>query len=183
MFERFSGTARQVVVTAQRTAHETGASSIDGPELLVALLRVEDDTTDRLLAGHEVSADELVEEFRRVRRRGGITDADAAALSTFGVDVDRVIRSVEQSLGEHATAEPEHRRHFFEPKTRVPFTVEAKRTLEQCLREALRRKHKEIGTEHLLLALLSRKSLAADALTARGITYEAIAAQLPTPPL
>jgi ATP-dependent Clp protease ATP-binding subunit ClpC len=37
---------------------------------------------------------------------------------------------------------------------RLPFTREAKKVLEQSLREALRLKHKYIGTEHLLLGLL-----------------------------
>ena len=37
---------------------------------------------------------------------------------------------------------------------RLPFTAEAKKVLERSLREALRLKHKYIGTEHLLLGLL-----------------------------
>jgi ATP-dependent Clp protease ATP-binding subunit ClpC len=37
---------------------------------------------------------------------------------------------------------------------RLPFTPEAKKVLERALREALRLKHKYIGTEHLLLGLL-----------------------------
>jgi ATP-dependent Clp protease ATP-binding subunit ClpC len=37
---------------------------------------------------------------------------------------------------------------------RLPFTPEAKKVLERSLREALRLKHKYIGTEHLLLGLL-----------------------------
>jgi ATP-dependent Clp protease ATP-binding subunit ClpA len=170
MFERFSGTARQVIVTAQLTAREAGSSEIDSPDLLVALLRVDDETTDRLLAGHELT-NELAEEFGRVRRRGGLTDEEAAALSTLGVDVDNIIRNVEESLGEQAMVMPGRRRR---PGGHIPFSTEAKKTLEQCLREALRRKHKHIGTEHLLLALLSRKSIAADALASRGVTYDGV---------
>lgn len=173
MFERFTGTARQVIVTAQRTALEAGSSEIDSPDLLVALLRVEDETMDRLLAGHELTANELAEEFGRARRRGGLTDEEAAALSTLGVDVDSIIRNVEESLGEQAMVMPGRRRR---PGGHIPFSTEAKRTLEQCLREALRRKQKQIGAEHLLLALLSRKSIAADALVSRGITYDGMTA-------
>ncbi|MET0238115.1 MAG: Clp protease N-terminal domain-containing protein [Kibdelosporangium sp.] len=171
MFERFSGSARQVIVAAQRAAHQAGSSEIDSPDLLIALLWTEDETKDRLLAGHELTAGELAEEFGRARRRGGLSDQDAAALSTLGVDVDSVIRSVEESLGEHAMVMPGRRRR---PRGHIPFSTEAKKTLEQCLREAIRRKHKQIGAEHLLLALLARKSLAADALVARGITYDGI---------
>jgi ATP-dependent Clp protease ATP-binding subunit ClpC len=46
---------------------------------------------------------------------------------------------------------------------RLPFTPEAKKVLERSLREALRLKHKYIGTEHLLLGLLQTdEQLAAD---------------------
>jgi ATP-dependent Clp protease ATP-binding subunit ClpC len=46
---------------------------------------------------------------------------------------------------------------------RLPFTPEAKKVLEHSLREALRLKHKYIGTEHLLLGLLrTDEHLAAD---------------------
>jgi ATP-dependent Clp protease ATP-binding subunit ClpC len=46
---------------------------------------------------------------------------------------------------------------------RLPFAPEAKKVLERSLREALRLKHKYIGTEHLLLGLLRvDEQLAAD---------------------
>ena len=170
MFERFSSAARLVVVNAQLAARAAGANEIDSPDLLVALLRVQDETTSRVLAGHVLPADELAGELDRARRRGGLSDDDAAALSTLGVDVDSVIRSVEASLGEQAMVMPGRRRRA----GHIPFTTEAKQTLAQGLREALHRKHKQIGTEHLLLALLGRTSIAADALTARGVTYDAV---------
>lgn len=172
MFERFSGAARQVIVTAQQTAIEAGSSEVDSPDLLVALLRVEDETTSRLLAGHELTVNELVAEFGHARRRGGLTAEEASALGTLGVDVDTVVRNVEESLGKQAMAMPGRRRR---PGRHIPFSTEAKKTLSECLREALWRNHKHIGTEHLLLALLSSKSIAADALVSRGVTYGGVA--------
>jgi ATP-dependent Clp protease ATP-binding subunit ClpA len=179
MFEKFSGSARLVVTAARQAAEEAGDGEIDGTDLLVALLRTEDETTERLLADHGLVPDEVAEDLKRARLRGGITDADAAALSTLGVDVDQVMRTIEETLGQDVLATPRRKRHFFEPKGHLRFSAEARQTLIQCLREAIRRNHKEIGTEHLLLALLSRKSLAADALTSRGVTYEGVAARLP----
>nr|WP_229759030.1 Clp protease N-terminal domain-containing protein [Peterkaempfera bronchialis] len=41
---------------------------------------------------------------------------------------------------------------------RTPFTDRAKKTLELSLREALRLKHRHIGTGHLLLGLLREGS-------------------------
>jgi ATP-dependent Clp protease ATP-binding subunit ClpA len=178
MFERFTGSARQAVIEARHAAHEAGGEVVDSPDLLLGLLRVEDDTMGRLLAGHELTPDSLTEEFRRVRRRGGISDAEAEALSTLGVDVDQVMRTVEEAVGEAALSAPMRRRHFFESKKTLRFTAEAKQTLMQTLREALNRNHKEIRAEHLLLALLARKSLAADILTSRGVTYDGVAGRL-----
>lgn len=170
MFERFSGNARLVVIGAQQAARDVGANEIDSPDLLVALLRVKDEEIDRLLAGHEVTAGDVAEEVGRARRRGGLSDDEAAALTTLGVDVGSIIRNVEESLGEQAMAMPGRKRRT----GHVPFSTEAKKTLEESLREALRRKHKYIGAEHLLLALLARKSIAADALNSRGVMYDAI---------
>jgi ATP-dependent Clp protease ATP-binding subunit ClpA len=178
MFERFTGSARQVVIEARQAAQDAGGDLVDSPDLLLGLLRVEDDTIGRLLADHELTPDSLAEEFQRARRRGGISDADAAALSTFGVDVDQVMRTVEENVGEAVLAGPTRKRHFFEPKKTIRFTAEARQTLLQTLREALNRNHKEIRSEHLLLALLARKSLAADILTSRGVTYDGVAGRL-----
>ncbi|CAM4298449.1 Clp protease N-terminal domain-containing protein [Kibdelosporangium persicum] len=176
MFERFSGAARNVVVTAQQVARDAGAGEIDSPDLLVALLRTRDDMIAHLLAGYELSADGLAEEFAKARRRGGMTEADLAALSSFGVDADSVIRGVEQTLGEQALAMPVRKRRFL--KGHIPFSSEAKRTLAQCLQEALNRNQREIGAEHLLLALLTGRTLASEALQAKGVTYQGVSDQL-----
>lgn len=174
MFERFTTATRNVVVGAQREAREAGAARIDSGDLLVALVRDQDETAARLLAGHEVTADGLAGEIGRVRRRGGLTDADAAALSTVGVDVESVVRSVEATFGKGVLAEPTAKRR----KWHVPFTADAKKALEWSLREALRRGDKHIGTEHLLLALLSARTVAADVLSARGVTYQSVSERL-----
>ncbi|WP_037265549.1 Clp protease N-terminal domain-containing protein [Kibdelosporangium aridum] len=172
MFERFTTAVRNVVIGAQQEARTSGSAEIDSTDLLVSLIRRQDETAVRLLDGHHLTVEELTEEFDRVKRRGGLTDEEAAALSAVGVDVENVIRSVEASFGKNALA-PAGRR-----KRHIPFSTEAKRTLEQCLKEALSRKHKYIGSEHLLLALLSRQSLAAQALEAKGVTYRGISDQV-----
>ncbi|MFC0115263.1 Clp protease N-terminal domain-containing protein [Kibdelosporangium aridum] len=172
MFERFTTTVRNVVIGAQHEARLSGAVEIGSTDLLVALIRSQDETAARLLDGHQLTVEELTEEFDRVKRRGGLTDEEAAALSAVGVDIENVIRSVEATFGKDALA-PAGR-----PKRHVPFSTEAKRTLEQCLKEALSRKHKYIGSEHLLLALLSRQSLAGKTLEAKGVTYQAISDQI-----
>jgi ATP-dependent Clp protease ATP-binding subunit ClpC len=68
----------------------------------------------------------------------------ARALSDFGVTYAEVRERVlaVTPAGEALAGE------------RLPFTPQAKKVLERSLREALRLKHRYIGTEHLLLGLL-----------------------------
>ncbi|MCE7005527.1 ATPase [Kibdelosporangium philippinense] len=172
MFERFTKTARDVVIGAQLEARTAGTGEIGSAELLVALIRGRDETASRLLDGHDLTVEGLTEDFERVKRRGGLTDEDAAALAAVGVDVENVVRSVEASFGKDALA-PATR-----SKRHIPFSAEAKWTIAQSLREAVSRKDKHIGSEHLLLALLSRPTLAAQALEAKGVTYQAISERL-----
>ena len=54
-----------------------------------------------------------------------------------------------------------------------PFTPRAKKVLELALREAIRLKHRHIGTEHLLLGLVREgNGLAARVLTDAGIELD-----------
>jgi ATP-dependent Clp protease ATP-binding subunit ClpA len=175
MFDVFKGPARQALVAAHQAAIESGGDEVDDPELLIGLLRVRDEKVVRLLDGHEITPDAVADEVDRARRRGGITDVDAAALSTLGVDVEQVMRSVEQTVGAAALAQPVRRRRHRSPR----FTQGARQTIMQTLRESMRRDNtREAGPEHLLLALLAGNSLAADALTTRGVTYDGVVAKL-----
>ncbi len=62
-----------------------------------------------------------------------------------------------------------------EPAAVVPYSGAAKKIIELCAREALRLGHDEIGTEHLLLALLADDELpAARLLVDRGVTHAVV---------
>ncbi len=130
-----------------------------------------------------------------VRRRGGITGADAEALAGLGIDVDEIVARVEEAHGVGALATagftpdsapgstsgptPESApgaapvrapRHGRRPLRR-PFSREAKSVLERSLRIALARGDKYIGDEHLLLALTARPGVAAHVLADHDVTY------------
>jgi ATP-dependent Clp protease ATP-binding subunit ClpA len=81
---------------------------------------------------------------------GGGFDADA--LATIGIDVEAVRRAVDANFGpgalERVVAGQEARRGG------LPFTRRAKKVIELSQREAAALKHKYIGTEHILLAIL-----------------------------
>jgi ATP-dependent Clp protease ATP-binding subunit ClpC len=76
----------------------------------------------------------------------GETDGLAArALGTRGVSLDSVRQDVISRVG----------RGNGEPTGHIPFTPRAKKSLEHALREAIGLQHDYIGTEHILLGLLS----------------------------
>ncbi|MEU5727558.1 Clp protease N-terminal domain-containing protein [Streptomyces antimycoticus] len=122
-----------------------------------------------------------------VRRRGGITGADAEALAGFGIDVDEIVARVEEAHGVGAlaaagstpgatpgptagSASARAPRRGRRPLRR-PFSREAKSVLERSLRIALARGDKYIGDEHLLLALTARPGVAAHVLADHDVTY------------
>ncbi|MDQ3377603.1 MAG: NDP-hexose 4-ketoreductase, partial [Actinomycetota bacterium] len=58
---------------------------------------------------------------------------------------------------------------------RIPFSPRAKKALEQALREAVRLRHNHIGTEHVLLGILSNEDgTAVRMLTRLGVLPEAL---------
>ncbi|MBE8525243.1 ATPase [Amycolatopsis sp. H6(2020)] len=162
MFERFTADARMAVVEAQIVARESGSVEIGPAHLLAALVK----TDVQLLTDLGVSTDDIAAELARIRRRGGMSDADAEALTEFGIDVEQIVERVEQTHGEGALAGrlgPAKRGH-------IPFTAQSKKTLELCIREAVRMGDKHIGQEHILLALAQQRGTD-DVLARRGADY------------
>lgn len=93
--------------------------------------------------------------YESVRREvlGKDGEADASALPTIGIDLDEVRRRVEESFGEGALDRAMRREGT--AKAGQPFTPRAKRVLELALTEALALGHNYIGTEHMLLGMLT----------------------------
>ncbi|WP_037354971.1 Clp protease N-terminal domain-containing protein [Amycolatopsis orientalis] len=170
MFEKFTHDARRAVVEAQAAAHEAGAREISAEAVFAGLARNENGEAVRLLKILGVSREDVFAELARVRRRGGISDADAEALNEFGIDVDQIVERIEQTHGPGALAQasrPTKRNH-------LPFTEDAKNALQMSVREAHELGDKHLGQEHLLLALVKQRGPVADFLAARGIDYPAV---------
>jgi ATP-dependent Clp protease ATP-binding subunit ClpA len=103
-----------------------------------------------------------------MHHRGGLSDADEAALRTIGIDVTAVFDSIERTLGPDALtvpAQPGRRR------PRYPFSAAAKKILEYAVREAASTGHRGITEEHMLLALLRQPGPVADLLAEHGLRY------------
>ncbi len=64
----------------------------------------------------------------------------------------------------------------------LPLSSECKQVLNNAAKQADQLSAPHIGTEHLLLGLLSQKSMTAELLTQRGITSEHILQALKKPP-
>ncbi|AXI76374.1 Clp protease N-terminal domain-containing protein [Peterkaempfera bronchialis] len=151
MFERFTDDARRVVMLAQQEARSLHHPRVGTEHLLIALLDEGSGPAARVLRGHGLDPADL---------RGRIADPaddglDPQALATLGIDLDQVRRATEESFGPGAL---DPRGHRTGRMGRTPFTDRAKKTLELSLREALRLKHRHIGTGHLLLGLLREGS-------------------------
>lgn len=182
MFERFTQASRDAVIAAQRFASQTLAREVREEHLMLGLLDGDDAASACVLDEIGVTAQAraaLVDELLNLSRRAGIGSADAEALRDIGIDVDEVLGRMEEltdppdpgistarrgPFGRRKTRKEPGRRH-------VPFSTGAKRTLERTLREALDLRDNHIDSEHMLLALLARGGVVAEALGEHGVTY------------
>jgi ATP-dependent Clp protease ATP-binding subunit ClpA len=169
MFERFTVTARQAVVQAQEDARERRQAEIRTENLLLSLYLPLDGAAAELLRRAGVEREAVEEEADRRARTKGVPDA--GKLATLGIDLDEVRRQAEETFGPGAlerTQAGKQRRLF----GHIPFDAASKKALELSLREALRLKHKEIRSEHILLGLLHAGGGAQEMLEARGVTLD-----------
>jgi len=172
MFERFTKSARAVVIGAQEEARHWHADAVGTEHLLHALLDASDPLVDAVLDGFDIDRDALRYDLDHVER-GPRPPLDADALSTLGIDLDTVRRQVEDAFGPGALDRTRAGRGRG-ARGHIRFDRTTKKVLELTLREALRLRHRDLGPEHILLAMLHRETGAAhDLLTARGVELAA----------
>ncbi|MFI0713154.1 Clp protease N-terminal domain-containing protein [Streptomyces inhibens] len=178
MFEKFTADARAVVRGAVEQTDRTGSGTVGEPELLLALLDRADSPAAEVLGalGVHERRESVADALAAVRRRGGMSTADAAALAGLGIDLDEIVARVEQAHGVGALSAdgPAGRRK----RARRPFSAEAKSVLERALRIAVGRGDRYIGDEHLLMALTARPGPAAAVLADHGVTYGDVVREL-----
>lgn len=173
MFERFTQGARDAVIQAQTEVMELGADAIGTQHVLLGVLWNVDGIAKHLL-------DETGLGYRDVRDRvegevaGSFSDADA--LRGIGIDLEEVRRRADQAFGKGALGRRTGRRCG---GGHVPFTPDAKKSLELALREAVALKHTGIGPEHILLGLTRLpESPAGRLMTTAGVRPEELGARL-----
>lgn len=166
MFERFTNSAREVVVLTQEEARMLRDDRIGTEHLLLGLLRADTphggasgkdgNAAREALLAHGVDLAGMRARIEAARISGG-DDLDADALAAIGIDLDQVRAATEASFGPGAL-DPRARSR---PKGHIAFDATAKKSLELSLRHALRLKHKFIGTGHILLGVLHDDDTAA----------------------
>ncbi|GEL46717.1 ATPase [Cellulomonas hominis] len=169
MFERFTAGARRTVVHAQEVARDLGDPRITPAHLVVALARADDPATE-VLAAHGADAGTLLDRFDS-------DSLDAGALAALGIDLDAVRRQADAVFG--AGALDRAGRRSGPSSGHLPFTREAKKTLEVALREAIRLGHRRIEAGHVLLAVVRLTDTDGHALLVRaGVDPAALAADV-----
>jgi ATP-dependent Clp protease ATP-binding subunit ClpC len=99
----------------------------------------------------------------------------AKALESFGISLDAVREQVQEVMGQG-----QHAQLFQQaPSGHISFTPRAEKVLELSLREALQLGHNYIGTEHILLGLISEgESTAAQVLIKSGAGLNRVRSQV-----
>lgn len=146
MFERFTASARAVVFAARELAEDEHGAQVRPDHLMLALLGEDDSLAVRVLEASGASRERLAEALGRRRSSvdSGLGPDDVDALAAIGIDVQEVLRRIEENLG--GLRGPAHRGT---PR----FTAGSKKVLELALREAIALRHRAIGSEHILLGL------------------------------
>jgi ATP-dependent Clp protease ATP-binding subunit ClpA len=174
VFERFSEEARRVVVLAQEEADRFGHNYIGTEHLLLGLV-AETTAASRVLAGLGLVRDRLRDDVGEIIGFGKVHGGplDAAALATIGIDLEEVERRIEETFGPGA---------FLRTRAgcrarRRPFTPRSKRALELSLRAALELGDRDIGSEHVLLGVITEgKGMAVELLERQGVSCAAVRA-------
>ncbi|MBJ8347907.1 Clp protease N-terminal domain-containing protein [Antrihabitans sp. YC2-6] len=165
MFEKFSRPARVAVVIAQEEARQLDSPQIGVEHVLLGVLYQPDAPLRALLRDVGLTLDDARAHLRTQRAAEPFGEEDAEALKSIGIDLDAIRASLEASFGENALDReaPGEKRGWFGRvgSGHIPFTREAKKTLELALREALLHKDSRIGSEHVLLGILRAPSPAA----------------------
>ena len=169
MFDRFTKEARVAVAHAQLVARDSASRTIDSRHLLVAVAEVPG-SARRALAAANADLTALTGAARTDLRRGSI---DADALAGIGIDLDAVSQEADAVFGPDSLL-----RAGRKSGGHIPFTSDAKETLELALREAMRLKHKRLNTSHVLLGIMRAKGPGHASLAHAGVDSEDLRRQL-----
>jgi ATP-dependent Clp protease ATP-binding subunit ClpC len=159
IFNRFAKETRRCVVAAVEEARMLGHDSIGDEDLLLGILRA-----DEGVAAEALSSLGVTLEGARKESEGMLSDA----LSSVGISWEEVRREAGDAFEMRI---PDYRK--------IPFSPKAKKVLERALREAVRLRDNQLGTEHVLLGILRNENgMAVRMLDRLGVSPEALEERL-----
>jgi len=147
IFNRFAKETRRCVVAAVEEARMLGHDSIGDEDLLLGILRA-----DEGVAAEALSSLGVTLEWARKESEGMLSDA----LSSGGISWEEMRRAAGDAFEMRI---PDYRK--------IPFSPKAKKVLERALREAVRLRDNQLGTEHVLLGILRNEDGTAIRMLAR----------------
>jgi hypothetical protein len=172
----FDSSAEAVIADALVRARAEGTGRI-GEEHLFAALAVNPGSRPLLAAlggpgqAEAVQAEAVQAEVREARRRGGLTAGEEQALAGLGIDLGEVVARAEAQLGAGALDGTTVRARR---SRRASMTPEAVAVLSAAQRQKAALGDRQTTARYLLLGLLARPGLFADALAARGVTLASV---------
>lgn len=189
MLQRFTQHARHAVRLAQQEASALGHEYLGTEHLLLGLLAEGAGAAAGVLTELGIDSETIRSNVVEVIGRGPPVQPDPEALRSIGIDLDVVRSKVEEAFGPGAlertwpTRAATHEPRFgwlvgrrtcrrSNRSSFVPLTPRAKRVLELSLREALQLGDSYIGTEHILLGLVTEgEGVAAELLRRCGVDF------------
>ena len=155
IFNRFARETRRCVEAGVEEARILGHDSVGDEDLLLGILRADEGSAAEALSSLGVTL-----EGAREESEGVLSDA----LYSIGISLEEVRREAGDAFDIRI---PDNRR--------IPFSPRAKKVLERALREAVRLRDHRIGTEHVLLGILSNKDGTAVKMMDRmGVSLEVV---------
>jgi ATP-dependent Clp protease ATP-binding subunit ClpC len=148
MFEKYTEKARRAIFFARCEVSQLGGLAIGPEHLLLGLLRADQSLIPRLLGERDEPVRQAIRQRIEEHSRAG------KMISTIAEwDSNRMIST---SVG-------------------IPLSAEAKAALRYGEEEAERMRHRQMGTEHLLLGVIRVEgSFAAGVLREQGIGYDEV---------
>ncbi len=184
MFERFTASARQVVVAGQERARALGAREIRPEHLLLAISAQPDTAGSQALQAEGVTHEALTRAVTSIAPDLAARD-DAAALKSLGIDLDAVRRQAEAAFGPGALDRPRPQgrglfgRRSSTPSGHLRLSSGVKRALSESVSAAQAARSGHLGVEHLLLGLLAADDDAASrAVQSLGVSPAAVRRRL-----
>lgn len=163
IFVKYRDDAQRTLDVARREARRLSHNYVGTEHLLLALTSGDFGIATRVLTDSGITAPALkrqvIHELDALH--DDLTDTDADALASVGIDLHEVRRRIEDAFGPTALGGPPP------CPTGIPFTDKALRALKATPRHARRLGHRHVGPEHLLLAVIDDESALAARLMQR----------------